>query len=468
MFRKPCALAAMSLLLVTSFALGDDTLWQSDFEAAKAQAAKEKKPILVNFTGSDWCIYCKLLGKEVFDTNEFKKEAPKQFVLVELDYPHSKELSKEIKEQNAKLRKTYQVSGFPTVLVVDPKGELIARTGYRKGSSPEKYIKTLGEFVSIHEELGGLRDKLASLKGIDRAKLLDRIIAGSETLGRETEELASFSKEIQELDGDNQAGLKSKHEFRSTMVDAKQLKKERKFKETIALLEKARTLPGVTPEQIQESYYALEGECRFYLKDYVGLVACLKKAVEAAPESTKVENIQAMLKRFAPMGEAQETLAKVPDELEKAKGLERAKLLDRLIVAQTTMLSRPKANPKDLEKISAWKKEILSVDAENEAGFKTKYELFPTQMTEARTHLKAKEFEKAHAALDDALKLPGVTPTLSQEANLWKGQCYAAQKEPNKALDAFKKALSDAPESPQAPLLERLIESTKKSLASGM
>jgi thiol:disulfide interchange protein len=39
--------------------------WLTDFAAAKQQAASENKKLLLDFTGSDWCGYCKLLEAEV-------------------------------------------------------------------------------------------------------------------------------------------------------------------------------------------------------------------------------------------------------------------------------------------------------------------------------------------------------------------------------------------------------------------
>ena len=59
----------------------------SDFEAAKAKAKAENKLLLVDFTGSDWCVWCKKLKAEVFDQDTFQTAAPEQFVLVELDFP---------------------------------------------------------------------------------------------------------------------------------------------------------------------------------------------------------------------------------------------------------------------------------------------------------------------------------------------------------------------------------------------
>ena len=129
-------------------------LWQTDFKAAQAKAKQEKKYLLVDFTGSDWCGWCIKLHNEVFDKEPFKAEAPKQFVLVELDFPHEKEQSDELKKQNKELSEKYNIEGFPTVLLLDAEGQVIARTGYREGG-PEDYLKQLAEFPKIYRERAG-------------------------------------------------------------------------------------------------------------------------------------------------------------------------------------------------------------------------------------------------------------------------------------------------------------------------
>ena len=120
--RLPVFLTAAALcaaLALGAFARGGSAaegLWQTDFKAAQAKAKEEKKYLLVDFTGSDWCGWCIKLHNEVFDKEPFKAEAPKQFVLVELDFPHEKELSDDLKKQNKELAEKYKVEGFPTVL----------------------------------------------------------------------------------------------------------------------------------------------------------------------------------------------------------------------------------------------------------------------------------------------------------------------------------------------------------------
>ena len=115
-------------------------LWMTDFEAAKVKAKAENKPMLLDFTGSDWCGWCIKLDKEVFGEAAFKDYAAAELVLVELDFPEGKGQSAELKAQNEALAKQYGVLGFPTILVLSPDGELIEKTGYQRGG-PEAYVE---------------------------------------------------------------------------------------------------------------------------------------------------------------------------------------------------------------------------------------------------------------------------------------------------------------------------------------
>ena len=120
--------------------------WETDFELAKKRAKEEKKDILVDFTGSDWCGWCIKLKKEVFDQTGFQEYAKKNLIMVELDYPRKKELPAAEKEQNAKLAKEYEIEGYPTILLLNSKGREVARTGYQEGG-PEKYIEHVKELL---------------------------------------------------------------------------------------------------------------------------------------------------------------------------------------------------------------------------------------------------------------------------------------------------------------------------------
>ncbi len=111
-----------------------EAVWLTDYEAAKKQAAAEKKPILMFFTGSDWCGWCQKLHEDVLDKDEFQAFAKDGVVLLELDFPRTKQLSADLKKQNDALNKKFRIDGYPTMVLVDSDGEkeLDRTVGYDK------------------------------------------------------------------------------------------------------------------------------------------------------------------------------------------------------------------------------------------------------------------------------------------------------------------------------------------------
>ena len=118
-----------------------DALWLTNYQQALAQAAKEKKNVLIDFTGSDWCPPCIQMEKEVLSQPEFIAFAKNNLVLLKLDFPRRKKLSPEEKEQNHELGQQFAIEGFPTYVLVDPTGkELKREIGYLEGG-PKKFIE---------------------------------------------------------------------------------------------------------------------------------------------------------------------------------------------------------------------------------------------------------------------------------------------------------------------------------------
>lgn len=185
-------------------------LWTEDFTAAKETAAKEKKDLLMDFTGSDWCSWCVKLKKEVFSKPEFEEAAPKSFVLVELDYPQSKEQDPKIKAQNEKLSETYTIEGYPTILLADSTGRAYAKTGYEKGG-PVPYLKHLDELRETRVKRDEAFAKAEKAEGLEKAKAIND---GLKALDPEIVE-AYYAKEVEQviaLDKDDTLGLKKGHE----------------------------------------------------------------------------------------------------------------------------------------------------------------------------------------------------------------------------------------------------------------
>ncbi len=135
-------LAACAILAVCSSAAFGKEGWGTDFNKALAQAKAEKKLILLDFTGSDWCPWCIKLDKEIFSKPEFTKFAKDNLVLVELDFPKTKPLPANLQQQNDKLQQQFKVDGFPTVVVLNAKGKKIGELGYEEGG-PKPFVAKL-------------------------------------------------------------------------------------------------------------------------------------------------------------------------------------------------------------------------------------------------------------------------------------------------------------------------------------
>ena len=170
--RSQLVLTATFGWALASSLLAEDKLWVNEFEKAKQTAATEGKDLLMDFTGSDWCAWCIRLHKEVFDLEAFKTAAPKNFVLVELDYPQdTSKLSKEIREQNEKLKQQFSIQGYPTILLADASGRPYAQTGYQEGG-PDEYVKHLNELRAVKTKRDAAWKKAEGAQGGERAKFL--------------------------------------------------------------------------------------------------------------------------------------------------------------------------------------------------------------------------------------------------------------------------------------------------------
>ena len=110
----------MIVLTQTNNAQTVDLNWHTDLSKAVSISINEKKPIMLFFTGSDWCGWCMRLKKEVFNHEKFKIWSDDKIILVELDFPRRKKLEPNILNQNRELARIFGVSGYPTCWLVKP------------------------------------------------------------------------------------------------------------------------------------------------------------------------------------------------------------------------------------------------------------------------------------------------------------------------------------------------------------
>ncbi|MCK8522721.1 thioredoxin family protein [Aquimarina sp. D1M17] len=137
------------LFILMGFQLISAQEWLNDFEIAKKIAVENDRPIVLVFAGSDWCIPCIKLERQILHTEEFKTYAKDHYVLLKADFPRKRknQLPQDIQRQNASLAEEYNRSGgFPMVVVLDKTGQKLGEIGYEK-VTPSAYIESLNTLI---------------------------------------------------------------------------------------------------------------------------------------------------------------------------------------------------------------------------------------------------------------------------------------------------------------------------------
>jgi len=134
--------AAAVIAISTTMAFAKTTSWSEDYAKSVARGKAEKKLVLIDFTGSDWCMWCMKLDREVFSTPAFESYAKDHLVLMRADFPQARAQSHRIQAQNELLQDKYRIEGYPTVVVLNSRGKQIAALPYTEGG-PKAFIAAL-------------------------------------------------------------------------------------------------------------------------------------------------------------------------------------------------------------------------------------------------------------------------------------------------------------------------------------
>jgi thioredoxin-related protein len=136
------ALFAWALCALGLGSVRAEANWLSDFSKAQEEAKAGHKLLLLDFTGSDWCIWCLKLHREVFSKPEFEEYAQKNLILMMVDFPQARPLSSDLRKQNYELAQRFEVRGFPTIVILNGDGRLVGLLGYVPGG-PGAFINEL-------------------------------------------------------------------------------------------------------------------------------------------------------------------------------------------------------------------------------------------------------------------------------------------------------------------------------------
>lgn len=312
---------AASLSFSSAFAGGEG--WSHDFEAAKKQAAAEKKDLLVDFTGSDWCGWCIKLNDEVFKHDEFKNGVKDKFVLVELDFPRDKEkagVTEEIAKQNEALQEKFGIQGFPTILLLDASGKPFAKTGYQAGGA-EKYVTHLDELRAHKGERDAALKKAGEAKGVEKAKAL---VSALKAMDLEDTAVSNFygdvTAQIKEADPKDETGFTKGIEDKTKFADFQkelntQAQKNDKFVSALAYVDETVKKGNFTGE-LQQQVVATKASLLAMSGKFDEAIKTVDEAKAIAPDSEVGKMMDTFKERLSA---AKESAAKKPAAGEEEK-----------------------------------------------------------------------------------------------------------------------------------------------------
>ena len=158
-------------------------VWTMDFDAAVQLAGEKKLPLILNFTGSDWCGWCKLMDKNVFAEEAWKTYAKENVLLVTLDFPQDKSVVPEkYVARNKALQEKFGVRGYPTYVVLDNDGDTkLGQLGAGREKTPSSFIE---EFKGVVRMSAGAIDAYAKANP-DKADAYKAAIAEFQTANKE-------------------------------------------------------------------------------------------------------------------------------------------------------------------------------------------------------------------------------------------------------------------------------------------
>ena len=98
-----------------------------------ARAKQSGKNVFLLFTGSDWCPSSISLNKQVLTSSTWEELVNSEMITHVCDFPIKKPIDQSVQEENNRLLSSFNVSAYPTQIVLSPEGKILAR---KEGYSP--------------------------------------------------------------------------------------------------------------------------------------------------------------------------------------------------------------------------------------------------------------------------------------------------------------------------------------------
>ena len=207
--------------------------WTMDLDAAKKLANEKKLPILLNFSGSDWCAWCKLMEKNVFSKQDWEGYAKDNILMVLIDFPKDSTIvPKEYVERNEELKAGYDVGGFPTFIVLDDDAETeLGRLRAGREKTPTIFIDELTELFRYRTaEVARYTKTLDPKAKSAYLSIVEQMSESNKAIKRYKQQISVAEQEIEELEQKIVDQELSAQEFRAAQLGANDLKQYKKLR----------------------------------------------------------------------------------------------------------------------------------------------------------------------------------------------------------------------------------------------
>jgi len=180
---------------------GDEIAWAKSLAAAKDQGRKDKKLIMVDFY-TDWCGWCKKLDADTYTDPQVVKLS-RDLVALKLDA--------EDKSEGQKAAAKYGVTGFPTILFLDP-DQVDSKAGGVAGkivgyAPPEPFANQVRTIALDFKDFPKLEERIKDSP--DDVETLGRLIVIHHMRGNDTKAI-DLMERARKADPENTKGYLTK------------------------------------------------------------------------------------------------------------------------------------------------------------------------------------------------------------------------------------------------------------------
>lgn len=291
-FTLVCILSAFASCSVKT------SQWQSDYDTALSAAQAENKGILLLFTGLGWDTVSTKLKADIFDSEEFIKNAGKSYILLHIDIENIDiAADKETAKNNFILASNMGVQAAPTVLLLTKSGQPFAFVPIStEVKLPADMLKLIKESGRGERRVNVLYKKMQKAQGFDRVKLIDAYVEVIPIQFRPT--LTDLASEVLELDPENKTGLLGKFKLQKAIeavgtAFAQASGFEAALNDLLILIDEPNML---TARQKQDAYYMLgyfSAQSGKVPKDEV--IAYMQQAYNAAPDTQEAAQLASLI-----------------------------------------------------------------------------------------------------------------------------------------------------------------------------